>query len=329
MVSVALCTYNGEKYIEEQLNSIISQTVPVDEIVICDDRSADDTIKIVKQVINSAPSSLEIRVYVNESNLGVTKNFEKALSLCNGDIIFLSDQDDVWDSNKVAKICNVFDEEENCLLTFTDAFLVDAEGNYLDQNLWKLTKPVLKEKYSSLDFLRSRYVTGATVAIKKELLAYTIPFPECWIHDAWLAINASVYGDIIYIDEKLISYRQHHNNVIGAKKRAILDQIRYTSEHIDRSLAFKPIMKSRFADFLERNKDALTNDEIRSLKECIQFWSESEQISNMPPLEGLGSVVSNLLKGRYGKFNHGLYGALVDFYIILSRKMQFLSTKKV
>ena len=326
MVSVALCTYNGEKYIEEQLNSIISQTVPVDEIVICDDRSTDDTIKIVKQIKSTAPSSLEIRAYVNESNLGVTKNFEKALSLCNGDIIFLSDQDDVWDRKKVEKTCNVF-EEENCLLTFTDAFLVDAKGSSLNQNLWELTKPILKDNYSSIDFVGSRYITGATVAIKRDLLAYTIPFPECWIHDAWLAINASVYGDIVYIDEKLISYRQHDNNEIGAKKRTIIDQIKYTSEHIDRSLAFRSIMKNRFIAFLERNKDAITKDEIKCLKECIVFWSDSEQIGNMPLLEGFDLVVSNLIKGKYRHYNHGLYGALVDFYIILSRKMQFLSTK--
>ena len=99
MISVAMCTYNGEKYIQEQLESIIYQSVPPDEIVICDDCSNDATLEIVKDILNSYDGIVQL--VSNKHNLGYRKNFEKAISLCHGDIIFLSDQDDVWSSNKI------------------------------------------------------------------------------------------------------------------------------------------------------------------------------------------------------------------------------------
>lgn len=97
MVSIALCTYNGEKYIEEQLESLIHQTCQPDEIIICDDQSKDNTVNIAKSLLGSWPGAW--KVIINKKNLGYKKNFQKAISLCRGDIIFLSDQDDVWDYN--------------------------------------------------------------------------------------------------------------------------------------------------------------------------------------------------------------------------------------
>ena len=107
MISVALCTYNGAQFIREQLNSILCQTTNVDEIVICDDGSSDDTLSI----INSYCSKTDIiRVYQNQDKLGVSKNFQKAIDLCHGDLIFLSDQDDIWQANKVQTFVDYFNK---------------------------------------------------------------------------------------------------------------------------------------------------------------------------------------------------------------------------
>jgi len=104
--SVAMCTHNGEKYIKTQLESILTQTIAIDEIVICDDRSNDNTIAIIEQIQLENPN--KISLYKNHENIGSTKNFEKAISICTGDYIFLSDQDDIWKVNKFEKVIKNF-----------------------------------------------------------------------------------------------------------------------------------------------------------------------------------------------------------------------------
>ena len=109
-LSVAMCTYNGAEFIEEQLISILNQTVKIDEIIICDDCSTDDTLEILQKIIEQNNSV--ITIFRNEVNLRSNKNFEKALSLCTGDYIFFSDQDDIWKKNKVQKFIDKFNEDE-------------------------------------------------------------------------------------------------------------------------------------------------------------------------------------------------------------------------
>ncbi len=317
MISVALCSYNGEKYIEEQIKSILEQTVKVDEIVVCDDMSKDRTGEIVRQIQRSNIGKTEIRVYVNKTNLGVTKNFEKALSLCKGDIIFLSDQDDIWIKNKVEIILDIFNENEKCQLVFTDAYLVDESGNDMANNLWKLTNPPVKGNYCIRDFFGLRFVTGATVALRKGLLKHTLPIPDCWIHDAWLAANASIYGGVKSINEKLIMYRQHRKNVIGAKKRSLYEQIRYTLKHIEDSKKFRAIMKNRFITLYKRSKAQMTEIEKRTIKEGIRFWNDSENIKKVSKFKGINLIIRNIAKRNYKKYNHGFYGAMVDLLILI------------
>lgn len=123
MISVAMCTYNGEKYIREQLESIINQSMLPDEIVICDDCSKDTTLEILKDTLNSYNGIVQL--VSNKHNLGYRKNFEKAISLCHGDIIFLSDQDDVWNKDKIEIIKTEIEKDKNILLAFHDVEIVD------------------------------------------------------------------------------------------------------------------------------------------------------------------------------------------------------------
>ena len=126
MVSVALCTYNGEKYITEQINSILEQSTPVDEIVICDDGSTDNTITIIEDIKQNC--STNIIINRNTQNLGVCANFELAISLCKGEVILLSDQDDIWNHDKVKTIVSWFDTHPQKTAVFTDAKLITEEG---------------------------------------------------------------------------------------------------------------------------------------------------------------------------------------------------------
>jgi glycosyltransferase involved in cell wall biosynthesis len=120
MISVAMCTYNGSKHIKEQLESIIYQTRKPDEIIICDDCSSDNTVEIAQNLLSV--STIKSTIIRNEINLGFRKNFEKAIGLCHGDIVFLSDQDDVWLPEKIEKVANIFDNDEEVIMAFHDAY---------------------------------------------------------------------------------------------------------------------------------------------------------------------------------------------------------------
>lgn len=226
MISVAMCTYNGEKYIQEQLESIIYQSVPPDEIVICDDCSNDATLEIVKDILNSYDGIVQL--VSNKHNLGYRKNFEKAISLCHGDIIFLSDQDDVWSSNKIEIIKTEIEKDQNILLAFHDVEIVDENLCLTNKSFWN----VLHFDYMQFlenDFRRlmeSNVIQGSACAFRRELFTYAVPFPECAVHDEWLGLIAFAKGKILPINLKLAKYRQSHNNAIGAGNITFIKKIK-------------------------------------------------------------------------------------------------------
>lgn len=221
--SVAICTCDGESFITEQLESIASQSVPVDEIVICDDNSSDNTLSVVND-FRLKHRSLSITVIHNRERLGVIRNFEQALRKCSGDIIFLSDQDDVWLQDKVQVTIREFVSSPNVEMVFSDALLIDGNGQLITgphlfdrfaftkkiRNMWKAGL--------EMDILNVRnVVTGATVALRKSFLQTVLPFSESLglFHDEQLAISSAKRGSLKMLEEALIQYRVHEKNVVG------------------------------------------------------------------------------------------------------------------
>lgn len=227
-ISVALCTYNGEKYILDQLNSILNQSHKVDEIIICDDRSSDGTVEIIESLANANPEI--IKIHINDENLRVNKNFEKAISLASGDYIFLSDQDDVWENNKVEEILNVFQKNPNAQGVFSNAFLIDDLGNKRgSKTLWDnvlFMESAIKEPSELYNYIATirNMVTGATFCIKKETKDIIFPFPDpkAMYHDEWIALILAYKNTLFYTPQKLISYRVHASQQIGVIKPSVL-----------------------------------------------------------------------------------------------------------
>lgn len=221
-VSVALCSYNGEKFLAEQLKSIFQQSYAVDEIVICDDGSSDNTIKIINE-FQSQHSGI-IRLFINEKNLGGRKNFEKAFSLCTGDVIFFSDQDDVWEQDKVKIIVKFFRENSECWGVASDASLIDGNGKNFDSSFWKSinfefedTTRLVKNGFCEYLLTCGNIVSGAMLAVRKEAKPYIYPFKfltEMW-HDEWIVIVLSSMDKFALIKDKLIKYRIHKEQQIG------------------------------------------------------------------------------------------------------------------
>lgn len=219
--SVALCTYNGEKFLNKQIDSILKQTLPVDEIIVCDDGSTDATVSILESYKNLYPDLFHI--YLNKINLNTVKNFEKAITLCNNEIIFLCDQDDIWQETKAEKVVNVFKSKDDVVTVFTNAFIIDENDQVLDiLTLWDAID-LVKNKGYKFDFynilnLVDNFCTGATMAIRKDLKKSILPFPiiKNFYHDGWIAKVAALQNGLIFLDEKITCYRQHSLQQVGS-----------------------------------------------------------------------------------------------------------------
>jgi Glycosyl transferase family 2 len=233
-VSVALCTYNGERFIREQLRSIFEQTVTPFEVVVSDDNSADTTVDIVEATWRDLTAEypdrpIALRLVENPAPLGVTANFEQAIRETSGDAILLSDQDDVWRDDRVEKLTQLLARRPDVLMVHSDARVVDESGAPLGYTLFEALE-VSEDDLDTINnsraldiLLRRNIVTGATVALRRELAVMAVPFPKEWVHDEWLAIVAAALdGSIAVTAEPLIDYRQHGRNEIGVKEPTLI-----------------------------------------------------------------------------------------------------------
>lgn len=224
MVSVALCTYNGEQFIEAQLQSLARQTVQPDELIITDDGSQDGTMEIVRAFAAGAP--FRMRIFQHEHPLGVVANFSEAVGYCEGDYIALCDQDDVWLPDKLARELDLLQRyeaqygREYPVLAHSDLCVTDAGLRCKAASLMRFqgirNEETAQGALSVL--LVQNYVTGCTMVFNRALKQRVWPFPpEAVMHDWWIALVAAAVGRIAFVDDALLLYRQHEDNQVGAK----------------------------------------------------------------------------------------------------------------
>lgn len=217
-VDIALATFNGEKYIKILLNSLLNQTYKNFIIHICDDGSTDDTLTICK----NHPLYLNNQLIIHETNgnNGAYKNFRRVISHCESDYIFLCDQDDFWKPHKIEKMMKKIQEKggnNSPVLVFSDLDLVDIDLNRLGLTFFEVTQKSLNAAYP-IDFIFSNHIPGCSMLFNKKAKDSFLPMPEdFYFHDWWIAICTSFFGEIVYIQEPLIDYRQHDNNTVGTK----------------------------------------------------------------------------------------------------------------
>jgi glycosyltransferase involved in cell wall biosynthesis len=211
LVSIAMSTYNGEKYIHEQLDSLVNQSYSNIEIVIVDDHSTDQTVPIIKSYQNKYPF---IKLFCKECNSGVNKTFEQAIAECKGEFIAPCDQDDIWFPEKITVLMNEISDED---AVYSNSFLIDENGESLQKDFNSIIK--LRSYYTGAPFLNSNCVPGHTLLIKATFAKKTLPFPEHVIFDWWLSFCAASNNGIKYVDKCLVKYRQHDSNTVGLGKR--------------------------------------------------------------------------------------------------------------
>lgn len=232
-ISIAMCTYNGARYLQQQLDSLLAQTRRPDQIVICDDVSSDATPEILQRFVGQADAAgVEVLLQANVINLGYVRNFETCLQLCDGDLIFLCDQDDVWMSDKLERFAARFAADPALLLLHADARLVDGDGQDMQCGLFQSLEVTAAElsavhaDQALAVLLRRNLVTGATAALRRELVGLALPVESGWIHDEWLAMAAAASGGRVdCLEWHAIDYRQHGANQIGARKRSLAQKL--------------------------------------------------------------------------------------------------------
>ncbi len=294
-ISVAMCTYNGSRYLEQQLYSIGQQTLTPYEIVICDDGSSDDTEEIVERFRRFA--SFPVLFHRNVYNLGSTRNFEQAIRLCRGDGIALCDQDDLWSSEKLAVMGAVLDENAALAGVFSNARLMDHSGALQPGTLWQrfgFTAPrqrSFNRQTAPEQLIQRDTVTGATLLFRASFTPLLVPFPVEWIHDGWIALLLACVAEIKPLSTLPMTYRLHAQQQVGAKKTPLSSHL-FTAK--ESASAFHRSQASRFRLLLERLEKIASMKEgpfriepalLDKVKRKITFFETRISILDRSPLQ--------------------------------------------
>jgi glycosyltransferase involved in cell wall biosynthesis len=256
LISIVLGAYSGEKYLKEQINSILEQTYTNIELVVVDDCSTDNTPAILSTFADKYEN---VHVYFNEKNIGFVRNFEKAVKYAQGEFIAFADQDDIWLPEKIQRLVDNIGDN---VLIYSDSAYIDGSGRLMGKKLSDYRNWIKGKNLYAVDS-DSIWVTGHAMLFRRELLDLALPFPfSSYIsHDVWLAYIAMLKGTITFIPEVLVLYRQHGNNVAGGfgchkmmKKDKTIDIkrdiIQKNIEKIDVFLSRVPDTEPEFRKFL-------------------------------------------------------------------------------
>ena len=272
-IDIVLATYNGESYISEQVSSIINMVgfeEYIGKIIICDDNSNDSTVNIIKSLV--ASEKLEILYNNNKHNYGPVKNFERGILHSTAEYIMLSDQDDVWDKYKLKKYIDTIAslDKDKPFLIFSDLEVVDEKLNVISPSFLAY-QSIPFDWYLSLDnLLIQNTAPGCTMFFNKSLVKKALPLPPaCIMHDWWLLIVAKILGEVYFIKEPLIKYRQHGKNQVGAKKLGFIKtakSLKVSSNSAHQNL-IKTIMQMNAFNTL------FNNDIPQAIKIKIHAWN--------------------------------------------------------
>lgn len=275
-ISIAMATYNGAKYLQEQLESFATQTQLPDELIVCDDGSTDKTLKILEEFSKTA--SFQVRIYCNENRLGPTANFGRSMSLCSGDVVFLSDQDDYWLPNKIEFICAIFESNKNTWVVINDAEITDEK-----LNLTGLT--ILGQVYSA-NLGTEHHIYGCCSAYRQTIIPVLLPIPAAThCHDGWLHLLGSSLLCRTVTMQCLQYYRRHGKN--------ISTDITGSASPASRFKLFKNILTAK-----NRRLDPIQACEKRLLELnifCVRLEANLDFLtSNLPFPSAIEKTLSNI-----------------------------------
>jgi rhamnosyltransferase len=283
-ISVALATFNGEKYLRAQLESLANQTARPSEIVVADDRSSDASVKIISEFAKKAP--FEVRIIQNKQRLGYRLNFMQVAGACRCDLISFCDQDDIWQPDKLSLMQRAFDDPD-ALLAYHNANLIDEAGRIIG-TLFRTRGPA--KTYLPLTIHPWTPIPGHTQVMRRSLLRFSPLHPdsidpyftsESMPHDQWYPFWASVLGNIVFVPQRLAQYRQHEANASGWPHTGWLN---YVTDHIANAahyVAAESIGADNRLDLLQRLRESMQPDEIARVDAAISYYEAVSVRSKM------------------------------------------------
>lgn len=311
-ISVAMCTFNGDPYLAEQLKSIEAQDRLPDELVVCDDGSSDSTLEILKQFARRAPFS--VRLELNSTNLGSTRNFEQCISLCQGNIVALADQDDVWYPRKLRRLEAALCESEEIVAAFSDADVIDDNSRSLDLRLWASfgLNHARQRRFASghaLEVLCNHpVVTGATLAFRSDHFMNMRPIPANQFHDAWISFLLAACGRFALVPEPLMQYRRHRRQQVGpgASSWRLTAQI---AEAMNRGKGRRSEEIAQFGqlyELLNQRTPSFPHAEaaMRELERKLAHLARRASLPH-PRFARVFGVLHEILAGTYWRYSNG------------------------
>lgn len=293
LISICLATYNGERYIKEQLDSLCAQTYKDIEILIQDDNSSDATVDIIKSYQKKYDN---IHLFRNESNIGYIKNFESLIKKAQGAYIALCDQDDIWVENKLELL---LENIKTNSLIYSNSLLIDAHG----KSLGKTLKDKLKNNFISskepLNFLYDNSVSAHALLFKKELLETLFPFPKHIYFDAWIALNAANANGVKYLDKELVLYRQHDANTLGNVQKKSLSTTK-----------------------------KITNKAQKKERDIQLILAKIEEFLQVKNLSSKDTEILHTLQQNYSQFDQRYFNPTLFLYLLKNKDLLFTITRK-
>lgn len=315
--SIAMATYNGGPFIAEQLASLVSQNRPPDQLVVCDDGSEDDTLDQIEVFRETAP--FEVVVQRNPQRLGPTANFERAVSLCEGDVILLCDQDDVWLPEKIETLVDALESHPEWGIVFCNGEVMDGSLKPLGYDLWQALffgpreQAEVAQGRSPYVFMRHVVAAGNTLAFRSAFRESLLPFPELpSTHDAWIAFVVSCLAGCGLVPEKLIRYRLHGNNLIGIHRFGWLDQLRQARRQLEED-SFRQ-MATFFETAQIRLQSELNSELGQAMEEKIAHCRTRAEMTG-GILQRIPNIYAEWSSGRYSRFSYGLKSVAQDLWL--------------
>ena len=325
-ISVAIAAYNGERFLGEQLESLANQTRLPDELIVSDDRSTDRTVDIVRCFAARAPFS--VRVLPNDRNLGVNRNFDRAVAACTGDVVFLCDQDDVWLPHKVAEMSALLARHDKVGLVISNSEMVDAALRPTGRRLYALKYPKVESLYACGEaavrfILDTQTLAGHTMAFRRTP-SLAKPTEEIVIGCTYDFVRAVVAGslyDLAVVPDSLTKYRRYNGQVSSPDNLppTRTEQFRRRLRRVFVEYNRTAVKRAEFSRSLRQI--CRTLEEFGADRELLRFLEGKAEIAAFQAglessrVERLAPVVANLLSGRYHKYANGLPTAVRDLVI--------------
>lgn len=327
-ISIALCTYNGEAYLREQLDSILAQTVVPDELIVCDDASTDGTMDILDSFKGTCP--FPVSIIANTDNVGYLKNFENAITLCCCDIILLADQDDFWLPSKVETIRSSFLEHLTCGYVFSNAELVDEDSRPVGMDLWnsvgfnqrRYKHYVAVDRQLGVMLKGGNFIYGTTLAFRASFKHVLLPIESCSFdcaHDTWICLILSALGAYgVAVPKSLIQYRQHGKQLAGAgRSNTLAESLKIVCT--DKAEYYRCLAET--LDNIRMRIQDYKKDGTHRTAAIIQLAEKAEHLrarslaGSSKGLERLRIVCRELISGRYGRYSRSAKSVLKDLIL--------------